>query len=73
MVNFPTRTPDCDSHSSALLNLFISSDASICSTMGSPLLGNSNHVVVSVSVDFSSNLQRDAPFLSIVYDYSRAD
>ena len=73
MVNFPTRTPDCDSHSSALLDLFISSDASICSTMASPLLGNSNHVVVSVSVDFPSNLQRDAPFHSIVYDYSRAD
>ena len=30
IVNFPTRIPDCDSHSSALLDLFISSDASIC-------------------------------------------
>ena len=29
MVNFPTRVPDCDSHSPALLNLFISSDTSI--------------------------------------------
>ena len=29
MVNFPTRVPDCDSHSPALLNLFISSDPSI--------------------------------------------
>ena len=26
MVNFPTRIPDCDSHSPALLDLFISSD-----------------------------------------------
>ena len=34
MVNFPTRIPDCDSHSPALLDLFLSSDASICSTMG---------------------------------------
>ena len=33
MVNFPTRIPDCDSHSPALLDLFISSDTSICSTM----------------------------------------
>ena len=33
MVNFPTRIPDCDSHSPVLLDLFISSDASICSTM----------------------------------------
>ena len=29
MVNFPIRVPDCDSHSPALLNLFISSDTSI--------------------------------------------
>ena len=33
MVNFPTRIPDCDSHSPALLDLFLSSNASICSTM----------------------------------------
>ena len=32
-VNFPTRTPDCDSHSSARLDLFLSSDTSIYSTM----------------------------------------
>ena len=36
IVNFPTRIPDCDSHSPALLDLFLSSDASICSTMASP-------------------------------------
>ena len=33
MVNFPTQIPHCDSHSPALLDLFLSSDASICSTM----------------------------------------
>ena len=27
-INFPTRIPDCDSHSPALLDLFLSSDAS---------------------------------------------
>ena len=47
MVNF---------HSPALLDLFLSSDASICSTMAFPPLGNSDHVVVSV----------------IAYDYSCA-
>ena len=73
MVNFPTRIPDCDSHSPALLDLFISSDASICSTMAFPLLGNSDHVVVSVSIDFPTNSKRDAPFHRIAYDYSRAD
>ena len=33
IVNVPTQIPDCDSHSPALLDLIISSDASICSTM----------------------------------------
>ena len=28
IVNFPTRIPDCDSHSPALSHLFISSDTS---------------------------------------------
>ena len=54
MVNFPTRIPDCDSHSPVLLDLFISSDASICSTMPFPPLENSDHVVVSVFIDFPS-------------------
>ena len=70
MVNFPTRIPDSDSHSPALLDLFISSDASICSTMAFPPLGNSDHVVVSVSIDFQSNSQWDAPFYHIAYDFS---
>ena len=73
MVNFPTRIPDCDSHSPALLNLFLSSDANICSTMAFPLLGNSDYVVVSVSIDFPTNSQQDAPFHCIGHDYSRAD
>ena len=73
MVNFPTLIPDCDSPSPALLDLFLSSDASICSTMAFPPLGNSDHVVVSVSIDFPTNSQQDAPFHRIAYDYSHAD
>ena len=73
MVDFPTRIPGCDSHSPALLDLFISSDASICSTMAFPPLGNSDHVVVSVSIDFPVNSKQDAPFHRIAYDYSCAD
>ena len=73
MVNFSTWVPDCDSHSPALLDLFLFSDASICSTMASPPLENSDHVVVSVSIEFSSNSHRDAPSYRIAYDYSRAD
>ena len=73
MVNFPTRIPDCDSHSPALLDLFLSSDTSICSTMAFPPLGNSDHVVISVSIDFPSSSQRDGPFHCIPYGYSHAD
>ena len=73
MVNFPTRISDCDSHSPALLHLFISSDASIRSTMTFRSLGNSDHVGVLVSTDFPSNSQRDASFHHIANDYSRAD
>ena len=35
-------------------------------------LGNSDHVVVAVSIDFSSNSQGYAPFYRIAYDYSHA-
>ena len=36
MVNSPAWIPDCDSHSPALLDFFLSFDASICSTMAFP-------------------------------------
>ena len=55
MVNFPTQIPDCDSHSPPLLDLFFSSDSSICSTMAFTPLGSSDHVVVLVFIDFRSN------------------
>ena len=67
MINFPIWIPDRDSH------LFFYFDPSICSTMGFPPLGNSDLVVVSVSIDFPSNSQRDALFYRIAYDCSRAD
>ena len=73
MVDFPTWIPDCDSHSPALLDLFLSFDASICSTMAFPPLENSDHIVVSVSIDFRTNSQQDAPFHCIAYHYSHAD
>ena len=73
IVNFPTRIPDCDSHSPALLDLFLSSDASICSTMTFPPLGNSDHFVVSVSIDFPINSKQYTPFHRMAYDYSCAD
>ena len=71
MVNFPTRITDCNSYSPPLLDFFL--DTTICSTMGSPLLGNSDHLVISVSIDFPSNSQRDSLFHCRACDYSRGD
>ena len=73
MVNSPTWISDCDSHNPALLHIFLSSDASICSTMAFPPLENSDHVVVSVSIDFTSSSKQDVLFHRIAYDYSCAD
>ena len=64
MANFPTRIPDCDSHSPALLDFFLSSDASICFTMAFSPLGNSDHVDVSVSINFPSNSQWMSCFIA---------
>ena len=41
--------------------------------MAFPPLGNSDHVVVSVSIDFPTISQQDAPFLCIACDYSGTD
>ena len=71
MVNFPTRIPGCHSHSPALLDLFVSFDTSICSTVTFPPLGNPDNILVSN--DFPSNSKRDALFYHIAYDCSHAD
>ena len=68
VASFPIRIPDYNSHIPALLDLFISSDTTIFSTMAFLPFGKSDHVVVSVSIDFLKNSKQDAPF-----DYSRAD
>ena len=56
-----------------VLDLILPSEAIICSTMAFLPSGNSDHVVVSVSIDFPSNLEWDAPFHHIANDYSCAD
>ena len=72
MVNFPTRICDCDSYSPALSD-FLSSDASIYSAMVFSPLGNSDWMVVSVSIYFSSNSKWDALFHEVAYNYACAD
>ena len=52
MVNFSTCIPDCDFHSLALFDIFLSSDPSICFAMAFPPLRNSDHVVVSFPLTF---------------------
>ena len=73
MINSPTWITDCDSHSPAFLDLFISSDTSICSTMAFPPFGKSAHLVVSASIDFPSYSQWTSPFHCTAYDYSHVD
>ena len=41
--------------------------------MAFPPLGNSDHVVVSVSIDFPINSKQDTLFHHVAYDYSCAD
>ena len=52
IVNFPTHIPKCESHSPALLDLFLSSD-----------IRNSDHVV-SVSIDFPINSKQVPCFIT---------
>ena len=73
MFNFPTRIPDCESHSLALLDLFISSEYSFCSTMDFPPSENLDHVIVSVSIDFPANSKGNTLFHCIAFQCSRAD
>ena len=57
IVNCSTQIPDCDSHNPALLDLFISSDASTCSIIAFCPLVNPDHVVL-----VSIYSKRDDPF-----------
>ena len=71
--NIIWKTLDCDSHSPALLDLFLSSVATIYSTMAFLPLGNSDDAVVSVCFDFLSNPKRDAFLYHKAYENSSAD
>ena len=72
-LNFPTWILDCDFHSPALFDFFLSSYSSVCSTITFPPLGNADLVFLSVSIDFLSNSKQDTIFHHIAYDYSQAD
>ena len=71
--NFLTQVLDFDSRRPPLLVFFLFSDASNYQTKAFAPLGNSDHVVAPVSINFLSNLKWDAPFHCLAYDYSCAD
>ena len=73
MVSFSTRISDCNSHSTALLELFISSNLRIFSIVAFPLFVHLNHVVISVPIDFSRNSKRNTLFHCRAYDYCCPD
>ena len=62
-VNFHT----CITHNPALLELFIAFK------VGFPSLGNSDHVVVSVLIEFLVSSKGDVPFHHIISNYSPTD
>ena len=73
MLNLPTHIPNCDSYGLPPLDLSLSSDISICFTMTFPPLGNSDHTIASVSIDFPINSKQDAPIHRTAFDYPRAN
>ena len=58
MVMFPIYIPDYASHSSSVLDFFLSLDTSICSTMGFLPLENSDHVICQFSLTFYQTKSR---------------
>ena len=70
IVDFPTRFPDHDEHNPHLLDLFLTSNPTICKPSGLSPLGNSDHAVVQI--DISSNFKRapEAPFHRTLYSYN---
>ena len=72
-LTFLLWSPEIWFSQSCLLDLILSSDASICSTMAFPPLEDSDHVAASVSINFLPNSKEHVPFHHIVYDYSWTD
>ena len=55
MVNVFTLIPECESHIPVFLDVFISSNPSICFTVALIPLANSDHAFDSISIDVPSN------------------
>ena len=73
MVTFPPWITGCDFISPAILDLFLFSTSSIYSAVAFLPLENSDHFVVSVSIDSPSNSNGYSPFHRTAFDYTRTD
>ena len=72
-VDFVTRIPDRDDHSPSLLDLFLTSNPTICQTSSSSALGKSDHVVVNILVNLNTKAAQESPFHRTLYSYDRGD
>ena len=72
-VDFVTRIPDRDDHSPSLLDLFLTSNPTICQTSSSSALGKSDHVVVNIQISLNTKAAQESPFHRTLYSYDRGD
>ena len=72
-VDFFTRIPDRDDHSPSLLDLFLTSNPSICETSSSGPLGKSDHVVVNMQISLSTKGAPEPPYHRTLFSYDRGD
>ena len=77
-INFPTRIPDCDSHSPLTVTLTVLLFLNYLFLLALVFFFFNDflfidHVVVSVSIESSSNSKIEGLFRRIVYDYYFAD
>ena len=73
IADFPTRIPDRDDHQPYLLDTFRCSNPDSCTVASRPPLGKSDHMVVSVDVQFVAKSTNEHPRHHTVYSYSKAD
>ena len=73
IVDFPTRFPDRDDHNPHLLDLFLTSNPTICKPSVLSPLGNSDHAVVQIDISSNFKPAPEAPFHRTLYSYHRGD
>ena len=72
-VDFVTRIPDRADHSPSLIDLFLTSNPTICQTSSSSALGKSDHVVVNIQINLCTKAAQESPYHRTVYSYDRGD